>query len=74
MTASAAEESPSKSNSKVRVIPCSALCGREAVLNLEFDSISHISLPVCATCWKRIDPDGNYLFELITEEEKEVEN
>jgi hypothetical protein len=54
--------------------PCSSLCRRKAILNLEIND--SVSLPLCTTCWKIIDPDGDYLFELITEdeEEKEVEN
>jgi hypothetical protein len=53
---------------------CSSLCRRKAILNLEIND--SVSLPLCTTCWKIIDPDGDYLFELITEdeEEKEVEN
>jgi hypothetical protein len=51
---------------------CAALCGRPAVLKLEIDELC--SLELCTDCWKIVDPDGNYIFSLITEEEKEVEN
>jgi len=51
--------------------PCSSLCGRKAILNLEINS--SVSLPLCTTCWRLIDPDGNYLFELIEENENKEE-
>jgi hypothetical protein len=30
-----------------------------------------VIFPLCTTCWKIIDPDGNYIFELIVEENKD---
>jgi hypothetical protein len=58
----------SSSSKYLYPVHCSSLCGRRAVLNLEVTS--SISLPMCVTCWKILDPDGKYLFELIEEKEE----